>query len=82
MYRDPVIIGYTKQIFYVFVMPFYEVEKHLVGLNPDGSHVFHLIWTPVGIILSGIYIAIMGNLIYLVFSLIKKKKDINPPQND
>ncbi len=74
MYRDPVVIYQTKRIFYVFLMPYYLIEDSFIGLNPDFSHRFHVLWTPIGGILTILYISIAGNVLFFFYSLLPKKK--------
>lgn len=73
MYRNPQIISQTRQIFHFILMPFYLLEDKFVGLNPDGSHRFHIIWTPLGMIFSVLYISVGGNLIRIFYSIIRRK---------
>lgn len=79
MYRNPNVIQSTKRIFYVFLMPYYELEAKFIGLNPDSSHRVHLLWTPIGMLATALYIALGGNLICAIFrglrSLGRKKED-------
>lgn len=74
MYRNPQLIRQTKQVFYVFIMPFYEIQSRFVGSNYDGSHKLHLFWTPLSGILCIIYISICGNFLRALYLLTHKKK--------
>ncbi len=74
MTRNPEVIYQTKRIFYLFLMPYYAIENSFIGLNPDFSHRFHALWTPIGILLTILYISIAGNLIRLIYLLFSRKK--------
>ncbi|PKN80669.1 MAG: hypothetical protein CVU48_01190 [Candidatus Cloacimonetes bacterium HGW-Cloacimonetes-1] len=73
MYRNASLIIFTKQIFYLFLWPYYLIESFLGMVNPDGSHNFHIIVTPLGLLLSLVYIVIAGNVVYSVVSWIKRR---------
>jgi hypothetical protein len=77
MYDNPELIETTKQIFSIFLWPYLLIEKRFIGLNLDFSHKFHPLWSSVGALLSFIYIALIGNAIYLIVNQFFSKKTSN-----
>ncbi len=73
MYRNANLIKYTKYVFYVFIWPYYFIERFAGIVNPDGSHSFHILWSPLGLLLSLAYIVIAGNIVYTIMGWIKGK---------
>ncbi len=74
MYKNPELIETSKQVFSIFLWPYNLIESKFIGLYPDFSHKFHILWSPVGAFLTILYIALIGNLVFMIVSLYFCKK--------
>lgn len=75
MYKNPQLISTSKQVFSIFLWPYYQLEKTYIGVNPDFSHRFHVFWSPVGGLLTLLYIILIGNIILFTMQGILRKKN-------
>ena len=78
MYKNPELILTSKQIFSIFIWPYNFIEKQFIGVNPDFSHRFSALWSPVGAVCTLIYLILFGNLVYWICRIFLNKK---PSQN-
>ena len=77
MYKNTELIDTSKQIFSLFLWPYNLIEKSFIGLNIDFSHRFHTLWSPVGVLLTLLYIALIGNVIFFIVQAFFCKKPID-----
>ncbi len=71
MFNNPELIKVGDQISAIFIWTYNLVESHYIGYDANFTHRFDLLWTPIGILLNLLYISLIGNIIYLLASLIK-----------
>jgi hypothetical protein len=75
MDNNPELSKVSDQIFSIFLWPYYSIENNFIGYDADISHRFDLIWTPLGVLLTLIYIALAGNIVYFLARLFKLKDE-------
>ena len=67
LYKNTELIETSKQIFSMFIWPYNLIEKKFIGIGPpDYIHSFHPFWSPLGILCTLLYIAVIGNLVSLL----------------
>jgi hypothetical protein len=74
LYKNTELIKTSKQIFSIFIWPYNTIETRYIGIGTDFSHRFDPFWSPLGTLLTLIYLAIIGNLIYFIVNYISCRK--------
>jgi len=74
MYINPDLIHLGNEIFSIFLWPYFFIENHFIGFDADMNHIFHWFWTPLGVLLTILYLSIVGNLTYFLKAWLNHSK--------